>query len=104
MTNRAPIFISKELHRAIKIRAAEEDLSMRALAETLLRRGMVADELAQALYFVVAMGRAERNHCPGCGPRRKTDTGCADNCQIGTALDAYEAANEPPPPKEVGDV
>jgi len=104
MSNRAPIFVNKELHRTIKILAAEEGLTMKALAETRLRRGMVAEQLAQALHFVVAMGRAERDHCPGCGPRRNTSTGHAENCQIDAALIAYEAANGPLPAKGTDDV
>ena len=49
MTERAPLFVHADLHRSIKILAATEGISMKALTERLLRLGMVAPDLAGAL-------------------------------------------------------
>ena len=49
MTNRAPINIDANLHHQIKIAAATENISMKTLAERLLRLGMVAQEMSNVL-------------------------------------------------------
>ena len=48
-TNRQPVYVNIDLHRSVKIMAAEQSISMRALTERLLRLGMIAPELAEAL-------------------------------------------------------
>ena len=48
-TERAPIHVSREIHQQIKITAATEGTSMKALTERLLRLGMVAPGLYAAL-------------------------------------------------------
>ena len=42
-TERAPIHVSREIHQQIKITAATEGCSMKALTERLLRLGMAVD-------------------------------------------------------------
>ena len=49
MTDRLPIYINLDLHRTIKIAAAEQSTSMKALTERLIRLGAVAPDLADAL-------------------------------------------------------
>ena len=49
MTDRLPIYINIDLHRTIKIAAAEQSISMKALTERLIRLGMMAPELARRL-------------------------------------------------------
>ena len=43
MTDRKPIYIDPDLHQQIKIAAATEGTSMKALTERLLRLGMAVD-------------------------------------------------------------
>lgn len=49
MTDRLPIYINLDLHRTIKIAAAEQSTSMKALTERLIRLGMIAPDLARRL-------------------------------------------------------
>ena len=55
-TERAPIHVSREIHQQIKITAATEGTSMKALTERLLRLGMVAPEMSTALVLVRRLG------------------------------------------------
>ena len=42
-TERTPIHVSREVHRSIKIAAAEQGVSMKALTERLLRLGLAVE-------------------------------------------------------------
>ena len=50
MTDRGAIFIDGDLHRSIKIAAATEGCSMKALTERLLRLGMAESEATDVLW------------------------------------------------------
>ena len=60
MTDRKPIYIDPDLHQQIKIAAATEGTSMKALTERLLRLGMVAPGLYRSASEAAA-------GCPWCG-------------------------------------
>jgi hypothetical protein len=42
MADHIPIHVSREMHKAIRVMAAEQEITMRALVEKLLRLGIVA--------------------------------------------------------------
>ena len=81
MTNRAPINIDADLHKHIKITAATEGVSMKTLAERLLRLGMAAQEMSNVLVEL-------RQRTP------QDPIGFANYEAIHAALVSYDAAME----------
>ena len=97
MVEHTTLAVNRELHHRMRILAAEQSISMKALTERLLRLGMVAPELARLIEHIGFCWDAEQNlmcpWCEGCwgayqpiGMRHDAD------CPAQAALAAYEAA------------
>ena len=97
MIKRAAFFIDDlDLHRSIKILAAEQGISMKALTERLLRLGMVAPELARLLdeigFYWDGKQEMACTWCGGLFILISDQILHGDDCPVQAALAAYQAA------------